>query len=503
MDHTTRDDQSGTELVQKPSTIDVEKSSNRTVHTNTPLLLTDLDWDSPDDPDNPRNWSSSKKIYHLVCISLCAFTTTYLSSAWASGAVPAAKEFHVSETVSLLGVSLFCVGLSLGPVIGSPVSEQYGRLPVYRWSLPLGGLFIIGCAVSENMASILVCRFFAGLFCSPCLSIGGGSITDMYVPSKMGRATSGFLISPFLGPCIAPVIGGFVIEHKSWRWLEWVGLIATAVTIVFSLGMQETYKTAVLKHRAQRRGLRVSDHKAPTLGSIRAWMADTVVRPLILLTTEPIVTFLSVYIGFNFAVLYGFFASLQVVYAEIYGFSPHKTGLVFLSLAIGLGLATTTSLLMDKFIYQKKHRQLTAQGVKRIPPEHRLYPAMFGGFCIIISLFWFAWTARSDISWASPTVALIPFNWGNLCVFTSAAIYLVDCYGPRYGASALAANGFTRYMFAMAFPLFMVQMYDNLTPKWATSLLGFISVGLAPIPWILFWTGPKIRSWSRIASSLA
>ena len=67
------------ELEQKPSTIDVdadiEKRSDQPLHTHVPLMLSELDWDSPEDPDNPRNWGSSKKIYHLVCISLCAFTT--------------------------------------------------------------------------------------------------------------------------------------------------------------------------------------------------------------------------------------------------------------------------------------------------------------------------------------------------------------------------------------------------------------------------------------------
>lgn len=34
---------------------------------------------------------------------------------------------------------------------------------------------------------------------------------------------------------------------------------------------------------------------------------------------------------------------------------------------------------------------------------------------------------------------------------------MIDCYGARYGASALSANAFTRYVFAAAFPLFIIQ----------------------------------------------
>ena len=36
-------------------------------------------------------------------------------------------------------------------------------------------------------------------------------------------------------------------------------------------------------------------------------------------------------------------------------------------------------------------------------------------------------------------------------------MYLIDAYGPQYGASAVSANGFARYIFSAAFPLFAVQ----------------------------------------------
>lgn len=48
----------------------------------------------------------------------------------------------------------------------------------------------------------------------------------------------------------------------------------------------------------------------------------------------------------------------------------------------------------------------------------------------------------------------MPFAWGNLCVFITAALYLVNVYGNVYGASALASNGIARYTFSAMFPLF-------------------------------------------------
>ena len=76
------------------------------------------------------------------------------------------------------------------------------------------------------------------------------------------------------------------------------------------------------------------------------------------------------------------------------------------------------------------------------------------------------------------------------------ATYLIDTYQALNGASALAANGLLRYTLGGVFPLFTLQMYSNLGIGWATSLLGFITVALLPIPWVLFKYGPQIRARS-------
>lgn len=132
----------------------------------------------------------------------CRSDSTYMSSAYAPGAKATGEKFHVSETVSLLGISLFCLGLAFGPMIGAPLSETAGRLIVYRLGLPIATLFLIGAAVSKGIASVVICRFFAGVFGSPALSVGGGTMADMWPPARRGPSTALFVMAPFMGPCI-------------------------------------------------------------------------------------------------------------------------------------------------------------------------------------------------------------------------------------------------------------------------------------------------------------
>ena len=170
---------------------------------------------------------------------------------------------------------------------------------------------------------------------------------------------------------------------------------------------------------------------------------------------------------------------------------------------------------IDRITFRKQHAKSLKEGRGGVvAPEHRLYQAMLGSIGIPIGLFWFAWTARQGVHWISPILASIPFAWGNISVFQSSAMFLIDTYGPLNGASALAANGLIRYTLGAVFPLFTIQsksawvsaryvfslipaVYDRLDIAWATSLLGFVSLLMLPIPWAFFKFGSRLRARSQ------
>ncbi|KIN05754.1 hypothetical protein OIDMADRAFT_154218 [Oidiodendron maius Zn] len=347
------------------------------------------DWNGPDDPENPQNWPAWIRYFHVVPPSLISFSAALGTSIITPAVGAIQQDFHVSTTVAILPLSLYVLALGFGPILAAPLSETYGRYPVYVISAPLAALFTLGSGFSQNIWTLCILRFFAGLAFSPCLAIGAGTLAD------------------------------------------------------------------------------------------------------------PIVGFLSFYVAFNFAVLYAFFAAFPYVFESVYHFNTEESGLVFLGIGVGCLLAVATCWICDRYLYQPQVRKSHAEEMNgRVAPEYRLYPAMIGSFLLPISLFWFAWTAQKDISWASPVVSGVPFAWGNLCIFISVATYLVDTYQAMTSASAVAANGLLRYIFGAAFPLFTLQMYEGLGIGWATSLLAFITVALMPIPWVLFKFGESIRARS-------
>lgn len=107
-------------------------------------------------------------------------------------------------------------------------------------------------------------------------------------------------------------------------------------------------------------------------------------------------------------------------------------------------------------------------------------------------------------SYWSPIIASSFFRIGTSLMFQAALNYLpgannsklsrpavqmltrnADAY-PRFVASVLASNDFTRSMSAGAFPLFASAMFKRLGIDWGNSLLGFLSVIMIPIPFVLY-----------------
>jgi len=85
----------------------------------------------------------------------------------------------------------------------------------------------------------------------------------------------------------------------------------------------------------------------------------------------------------------------------------------------------------------------------RAPPEARLAPSMVGAIALPVGLFWFAWTNGPDVHWAVSLVGIAPFGFGQVLVFLSVSLYLIDSY-TVYAASALAANAVVRAVFGAA-----------------------------------------------------
>jgi len=135
---------------------------------------------------------------------------------FAPGVPELMEQFH-SKNIELgtLVVSVYVLGFSAGPMLLAPMSETYGRLPVYHFANCGFCIFNIACALSSNLSMLVGFRFMAGLFGSAPLANGGGSIADLIRQERRGAAMATFIAGPILGPVVGPIAGGYLAQYES------------------------------------------------------------------------------------------------------------------------------------------------------------------------------------------------------------------------------------------------------------------------------------------------
>ena len=133
-------------------------------------------------------------------------TSSYCSLPAAANEPPGvpqvAHHFGVSQTAALVPLSVYVLGLGLGPIISAPLSETYGRRAVYLIFFPPSLLMTLGAGLSNSFASFVVCRLLAGALGSGCLAVGAGTNGDMFDELQRAISSALFLAAPFLGPAI-------------------------------------------------------------------------------------------------------------------------------------------------------------------------------------------------------------------------------------------------------------------------------------------------------------
>ncbi|KAK3344489.1 major facilitator superfamily domain-containing protein [Lasiosphaeria hispida] len=463
-------------------------------------------WDDPDDnnQENPMNWPSRAKWANILIISTISFLVPLVSSMLAPAVQLVMQDFNTTSTsFATFSVSIFVLGFASGPLLLAPLSELYGRVIVYNVTNVLFLGFTIMCAVSETEAMLLASRFLSGFVGVATITIGSGTIADTMPREKRGKAVSIWSVGTILGPMIGPIIGGYVTEVAGWRWMFWVLSIAIGVVAIAAFAiLRETNHSVLLERKAARLRKKTgnSNYRSKLASNITSveLLKRSIVRPSRMLIFCPVVTILCTYVAILYGTLYLLFATYSFVFREVYGFSTFAAGLVFIAGALG----TLAGLPYMAYFSDKTLKKREAAG-KVVTPEDRLSLIITvpGALAFPIGLFIYGWSVEYHIHWIVPQFGTAVTGFGSILIFIGIQTYLIDAF-EEYAASAVGANAVLRGTAGALIPLGGLNMYYALGWGWGNSLLAFIALAFAPVPWLVGKYGAKIRSIKRFQIKL-
>ncbi|KAK8216877.1 hypothetical protein M8818_001840 [Zalaria obscura] len=427
-----------------------------------------VDWDGPDDPANPMNFTPRTKAIHIAVLSFTTLIPPLASSMFAPGVPEVLTTFHTtSSTLATFVVSVFLLGFALGPLLISPLSELYGRWKVYVICSVGFVVFTVACAVANSMGQLIAFRFLSGCFGVAPITIGGGTIADMIPQERRGAIMAIWAMGPLIGPVIGPVAGGYLAGDEGWRWVFWVLAIAAGICgFLLTFCTRETYapvllarKVALLRKETGNESLRSKYDNGLVPAEL---FKRAIVRPSRMLLFSPIVAAMSVYMAVVYGILYLLFTTFTFVFTENYSFTERNVGLVYIGCGIGmlsgLVLLGATSDRIALALAKKNN-----DGAMK--PEYRLPGLFVMGPFIPAGLFLYGWSAQYAVQWAVPLLGTLFVGLGMLGVFMCIQTYLVDAF-TVHAASAIAANTVLRSVLGALLPLAGLKMYDVLGLGW-------------------------------------
>lgn len=459
-------------------------------------------WDGPDDPENPKNWSRLYRWLLTMASSLLVLNASFASSAPTGVLDQLIERFSLSRVIAILTISLFIVGYCVGPLVWGPLSEQYGRRPILLAGFFGYTAFQVGCAVAETKEQVLVFRFLGGTFAASPMTVAPAVLADIWDADTRGKAIAFFTLAPFAGPALGPIASGYIdVGGASWRWL--FGVLAIFAGFCFFLiffAMPETYGPVIQTSKAARKRKETNDNQwfseleTEDIAFV-ARLERVLARPFKIMALEPMLLAITLYMSFVYGCMYLLFEAYPVVFTIGHHLNNGELGLTFLPLFIG---GTAGCLCYIYYFAPMYKAKIPQYAPKTVPPEERLLPSMYAAPLFAISFFWFGWTSFPSISLWAPLMAGLVMGFSIVLIFLGLFNYLVDAY-LIVAASAIASSTVVRSTFGAGFPLFATNMYEKLNPRWASTLLGCISLLMIPIPFGLYRYGPWIRRTSKYA----
>ncbi|QYS95347.1 hypothetical protein H0G86_002641 [Trichoderma simmonsii] len=306
----------------------------------------------------------------------------------------------------------------------------------------------------------------------------------------------------YAGPALGPLLSGFAVTAKTWRWAMWEMVWLTAIVfILLFVFLPETAAPTLLYYKAQR--LRketgnpgyISEHSASQKLSRSQIIQLALVKPFEITVKDPAIAFANLYTALTYGIYYSFFEVFPLVYPKIYGMNLGETSAVFLCVLIACIIGTVWYCTWYRFFAEKRFDKLGTFDVQ----ESFLRPGLVGVFGVPIGMFLFGWGARESIPWEIPTLGIVIYCGCSFVVGLGIFIHL-PCSYTQYSASLFAANDALRSAFASAAILFGRPLYVNLGVGKGCSLLGGLSIFGVIGFWYLFIYGDKLRKRSKFTA---
>jgi DHA2 family multidrug resistance protein len=112
------------------------------------------------------------------------------------------------------------------------LAARFGRTRLFVTTVIGFTCASVFCGLAQSLGEIVVFRVVQGMFGAALVPLSQSVMYDIYPPAQRGKAMSLWTMGVMMGPICGPIVGGWLTEYYSWRWIFYINVPFGIVTAI-------------------------------------------------------------------------------------------------------------------------------------------------------------------------------------------------------------------------------------------------------------------------------
>lgn len=195
-----------------------------------------------DSPNDPLNWSSFRKYWHMLLVCIVAGLTAATSNDAGSAQDGMNSELGISWDAMNTAAGVLFIGVGAFCFLLSPSSFLYGRKIAYLICILVGLGGSIWFGFTQTTQDSVWNQLFVGASEAAAEAQVQLSLADIFFQHQVGFSISLYIMATSIGTYVGPLVSGYLADGPGWRWIAWWGaIISGGFLLLLMATLQETY----------------------------------------------------------------------------------------------------------------------------------------------------------------------------------------------------------------------------------------------------------------------
>jgi EmrB/QacA subfamily drug resistance transporter len=154
------------------------------------------------------------------------------------------RDFHASTSLVEWTVTGYLLSLAVVIPAAGWLSDRYGTKRIFLFAM---GIFVTAsaaCGLAQGIEQLIVFRFLQGIGGGMMTPVGTAMLSREFPGAERAKASAILSIPVVLAPTVGPVLGGWLIEYVSWRWIFYVNLPVGIAGMAMAFTVLEEHREA-------------------------------------------------------------------------------------------------------------------------------------------------------------------------------------------------------------------------------------------------------------------